>query len=342
MSNDYPGEFFLRPDALAVAEYLQSRNWLRAGETVQSVERAGEGNMNCVLRVRSTVGSSERSLILKQSRPWVEKYPSIAAPWERALWEARFYEVVATVPVVAGFLPALLGFDTGEYLLVLEDLGAAQDFSFLYAGGSLEEAVQRSLLDFLVALHSSFRSPELAGRFENRAMRRLNHEHIFALPLRAHNGLDLDAITRGLGALAEQLMGDRRYVEAVAALGEHYLAQEGDCLIHGDFFPGSWMKPGERIRVIDPEFCFYGLAEWDLGVMAAHLYLTGHSESRVAGLLAAYERQAPLDTRLAGQFAGVEIMRRLIGVAQLPLAADLGRKAEWLALSRSLVLENES
>jgi 5-methylthioribose kinase len=243
---------------------------------------------------------------------------------------------------VAGFLPRLLGFDTGEYLLVLEDLGAAQDFTFLYAGGVLEEAAQSSLVEFLVALHSSFRAPALAGRFENGAMRRLNHEHIFALPLRAQNGLDLDAITPGLGALAEELIRDRRYCEAVAALGERYLAKQGDCLLHGDFFPGSWMQSGERVYVIDPEFCFYGLAEWDLGVMAAHFYLSGHSESRVAGLLEAYERRAPLDARLAGQFAGAEIMRRLIGVAQLPLAADLGQKAEWLALSRRLVLGSVS
>ena len=42
--------------------------------------------------------------------------------------------------------------------------------------------------------------------------------------------------------------------------------------------------------------------------------------------------------RLALQFAGMEIMRRLIGVAQLPLAADLSRKEALLATSRDLVL----
>ena len=34
----------------------------------------------------------------------------------------------------------------------------------------------------------------------------------------------------------------------------------------------------------------------------------------------------------------MEIMRRLIGVAQLPLAADLSRKEALLATSRELVL----
>lgn len=45
-----------------------------------------------------------------------------------------------------------------------------------------------------------------------------------------------------------------------------------------------------------------------------------------------------MDDALARQFAGVEIMRRLIGVAQLPLVADLNQKEELLNLSRDLVL----
>ena len=47
--------------------------------------------MNCTLRVTTT----RRSFILKQARPWVEKYPQIAAPVERARVEAAFYAAVA-------------------------------------------------------------------------------------------------------------------------------------------------------------------------------------------------------------------------------------------------------
>jgi 5-methylthioribose kinase len=36
---------------------------------------------------------------------------------------------------------------------------------------------------------------------------------------------------------------------------------------------------GDEIKVIDPEFCFYGLREFDLGVLFAHMYLTQQKES---------------------------------------------------------------
>ena len=64
--------------------------------------------------------------------------------------------------------------------------------------------------------------------FANRAMRALNHEHMFLFPLRDGNGLDLDAITPGLADAARELAPIAPIVDAVAALGERYLADGGD------------------------------------------------------------------------------------------------------------------
>ncbi len=339
--NTYPGSFFLIPDVAAVACHLASRKWLMPNEVVETISRAGEGNMNCVLRVVT----SRRSFILKQSRPWVEKYPSVPAPWDRALIEARFYREVKPRQTVAKYLPKLLGLDSEERLLMLEDLGEAQDFTFLYSNGGerLEEAEFNGLIHFLGALHTSLRGPELAGAFSNIEMRRLNHEHVFALPLRKDNGLDLDAITPGLSALALRLQTDPEYCGEVRSLGERYLdISRGVCLIHGDFFPGSWLRARQSVYVIDPEFCFYGPPEWDLGVMAAHLYFARQSQSTIDRLFSRYAELAAVDRNLALQFAGVEVMRRLIGVAQLPVKFGLERKAELLRLSQDLVLEGSA
>src|SRR5207237_1305710 len=115
-------------------------------------------------------------------------------------------------------------------------------------------------------------------------------------------------VTPGLGDAAHRLKADVGYREEVLALGSLYL-NEGDCLLHGDFFPGSWLRSPEGIKVIDPEFCFFGPPEFDLGVMLAHLYLA-HQD---ASILKAYS--SAVDRELVVRFAGVEIMRRLIGVA---------------------------
>ena len=170
-------------------------------------------------------------------------------------------------------------------------------------------------------------------------MRQLNHEHIFAFPLRRDNGLSLDSITPGLARLAEQLQSNGDYLTAVAQLGSLYLnTLPGGCLLHGDYFPGSWMWAGEQFYVIDPEFCFYGPPEWDVGVMIAHFYLAGQPVKLIDSVTEQYRSLAPLEKKRMKQFAGVEIMRRLIGVAQLPLPYGLQRKRELLQMSVDLVL----
>ena len=332
-SESHPGVFFLDPeDAASLAQYLGATGRLATDEHVLDTAKAGEGNMNCVVRVRTSAG---RSFILKQARDWVEKYPRLAAPRDRALVEDGFYRLAAETPAVAGSLPRRLWFDVEARMLALEDLGEARDFFPLYEPGmTLELATLEVLVDFLSSLHAVV-LPRKVSRaddlFMNPEMRSLNHEHIFALPLRPGNGIDLDRITPGLAAAAARLQSDAAYGAAVARLGERYLADDGHTLLHGDFFPGSWLRTARgEVRVIDPEFCFRGDAEFDLGVLLAHLRLADQPGALRAAVVARY-RPAPganFSFALTEQFAGVEIMRRLIGVAQLPLGdtADLARK----------------
>ncbi len=339
-----PAGFYLDPaDLPGLRSYLRHMGWLGEGERLESADKAGEGNMNLTLRL----STSRRSFILKQSRPWVEKYPQIEAPENRALVEIAFYETAGLRPALRDAMPKLLGSDPDSRVVALEDLGAGRDFTDLYAGGCLSMEELDELVCYLVALHPPFDEEwgEAAEtnreRFTNRAMRALDHEHIFRLPLASDNGLDLNAFTPGLQAAAGPLKKDAAYVERVTQLGELYLA-DGESLVHGDYFPGSWLRTDEGLRIIDPEFCFLGTFAFDLGFMLGHLYLADQPASLRDRFLSRYREKASGvsdgQLALARQFAGVEIMRRLIGVAQLPLTCGLERKKELLDLSRELVL----
>ncbi len=331
----HPEAYFLDAgDFAGLANYLQMRGWLAPGETLRGAGKAGEGNMNYTLRV----STSARSFILKQARPWVEKYPHIAAPWERALIEGHFYEVIAEDAQLAAQMPQFLGLDVQSHILALEDLGEAQDFTTLYRGRELSDAQLDELADYLSRLHCVPGDAACKSAFANRAMRALNHLHIFDFPLQLENGFDLDAITPGLSEVARSLKLDEDYVSMVKDLGEIYL-RDGEALLHGDYFPGSWLQTAQGVRVIDPEFCFYGPPEFDLGVMIAHFHLAGQNVRLAHELLIRYNATGPLQQALIWQFAGVEIMRRLIGVAQLPVQLDLAAKSELLSFSHELVLQ---
>jgi 5-methylthioribose kinase len=315
-----------------VIAYLVARGLMAPEETPVGVTAAGEGNMNCTLRIITPC----RRLIVKQARPWVEKYDHIPAPWNRSHVEAAFYETVEAVSGVGDRMPRLLHVDADARVVVLDDLGDGGDLSSIYARTRLSDDDRDALVDYLVRLHRivvpAHRRPVLA----NRQMRALNHEHIFHFPLAESNGFALDGITPGLQHIADELKRDAPFVARVAALGSRYL-DDGETLVHGDYFPGSWVRTRGGVAVIDPEFCFLGCGEFDLGVMMAHLIMADDTTADTDVLERAAE-EGHADAALARQFAGVEIMRRLIGVAQLPLAVRLEKKRELLGRARRLVL----
>ena len=149
----------------------------------------------------------------------------------------------------------------------------------------------------------------------------------------AENGIDLEGITTGLSALHRLVTGDEARMARVRELGAAYLDARTGVLLHGDFYPGSWLRHRDGPKVIDPEFAFVGPPEFDVGVLLAHLVLTGHP----ARVPAAYRPPTGFDRGTANGFAGVEILRRLLGVAQLPLEADIQTKGRWIDQAAQLL-----
>ncbi len=96
------------------------------------------------------------------------------------------------------------------------------------------------------------------------------------------------------------------------------------------------MTEADNLYVIDPEFAFPGFAEFDLGVMAAHLIMATGKKGYLTQIYNRYQGVA--DKKLMGQVAGIEIVRRLTGLAQLPLERDLAEKRKLLKKARKLIL----
>lgn len=329
---DFP---WLAASAPASVENLLKRiNFLPPSGHVIACAKAGDGNMNLTLRVRVQDSGVERSIIVKQSRPWVEKYDFIAAPWDRAISELRFYERVKLFAGVAARMPMLLGEDRESRVLILEDLSPAHDLSNTYQTGTLDRPPLLELADYLRVLHNTTHGISDSS-FANREMRQLNHQHIYVIPLQDANGLELESIEPTLVPAARELREDCEYLALVAETGERYLS-DGPCLLHGDFFPGSWLAAAGGVRVIDPEFSFAGDPEFDVANALAHLRLAQLPYATAVDFLHAYQ-SSDLDMRWLARFAACEVMRRLIGYAQLPLLPG-GWRAELLRASRSAML----
>lgn len=316
--------------------YLQKQQWLGLDEEIVSLTKPGEGNMNYVLRVTT----EQRTFIVKQSRAYVEKYPQVAAPEKRVVTEGAFYKKISSEKTVQKFMPKLIGLDVANNVMVIEDLGNSNDFTFLYdEKHQLDELELIELTAYLNQLHHSFQKATIDDELENLELRRLNHEHIFQYPFMEENGFDLNSVQHGLQELALPYKNNAELKKQISTLGSLYLSK-GQYLLHGDYYPGSWLKTADGIKIIDPEFCYYGLREFDLGVVLAHLHLTAQDEHLLSFVIREYKDYNELNSAILNGFIGVEIMRRLIGLAQLPLQMDLTKKRQLLEFAKTLILNN--
>lgn len=299
-------------------------------EQILSVEKPGEGNMNVVLRIRTNT----RSFIVKQSRPFVQKYPQIIAPIERIDVEYQFYKTV-TNKAIEPHIPKILTYNADNYLLILEDLGDCKDMSYLYDERNISTSQLQQLLDIASQIHKSIpiQYPK------NMELRLLNHQHIFVLPFLNESDFSLNTIQEGLQELALTYRNDETLKKEISKVGEQYLSQ-GNILLHGDYYPGSWMTKGEHIYLIDPEFSFMGFAEFDIGVLAAHSIMITMNIDCLQTIKSRYP--GGLNELLLAQVAGIEMMRRLIGLAQLPLKRSLQEKKLLLEMARALILNKSS
>ncbi len=324
------GYFLTVEDPGTVEAYLLDRGYLIPGEAVVTVTKAGEGNMNATLRVATT----RRRFILKQSRPWVARFPELEAPVARVLIERDFHQAISGDRFLAAHMPEMLKVDAGNYVLLLEDLGPVGDMSTIYADDFAMSRFQLgTLLEFAGKLHWLQPTDFPA----NEALRALNHAHIFDLPLRPDNGFPLDAIHPGLATVALPYQHDVQLREAVAGLGRAYLAK-GSSLIHGDFYPGSFLEVDHGVFVIDAEFAHLGRPEFDIGVLMAHLLLSRAPEKRILQIDRDYPKPPGFDTGLTRKFCYVEIIRRLIGIAQLPVSLTLDERSRLLERARAGLL----
>lgn len=318
-------EILTADDPAGILNTLVSLGVCQSDESITGVSKAGEGNMNLVLRVET----DQQTLIVKQARPWVEKYPGIAASDERILSEIEFYRCISGASDVRAAMPSVLASAPQQRVMVMEDLGAASDYSSLYqakADAAEVNSVFQQAIEWVTRLHEL----ELTERHDIgcAGLLQLNHKHIFSVPLNDPPEIDLDQVCSGLTQASRSLCSDDSVENEMERLGEIYL-KGGGPLLHGDYYPGSWLKTEPGFRVIDPEFCFCGPREYDLGVLAAHWIFCGGaaSESTIDRVCA---DSTKISRPLLLGFAGAELIRRLIGVGQLPLDADLSRRAQWL------------
>jgi 5-methylthioribose kinase len=332
---------------------------------VRAVEEVGDGNLNRVFRVRGPAAS----IIVKQALPYLKvagrQWPLTR---ERARIEADAIAVHSRY--APGLLPRVEHFDAALSAIVLEDLDGFRSWRDILVEEQRTPGIAAQVGWYSAATLLSTGRPdercELRGRFGYSELCLVTEDLVFTAPF---TGAASNRYDDELTGLVRALRRDRALRMAVSGLLSDFRTRP-EALIHGDLHTGSVLVQGRQARVIDLEFAYFGPFGFDPGMLLANLALAhiGHaavgdleSGAAIAGYAREYWTALEAGCRQlwsadepschqfltsliadAARFAGVEMIRRIVGLAHvrdidsLPQPARL--QAQQHAVSRGRML----
>ncbi len=240
------------------------------------VAEVGDGNLNLVFIVDGPAGS----VIVKQALPYVRLVgDSWPLPLKRAWFE--YNALIRQEAVDPGIVPAMRHFDRDQALIVMErlsphiilrgqtmagrrvsGLGAVMGrFCARTAFRCSDLAMNPATKKADVALFAG--NVELCDITENLVFT----DPYFDAPMNRHTAPQLDGVVAELRADAALKVAAQHLKRAFTARAE--------TLCHGDLHAGSIMVTDDKVRVIDPEFAFYGPMGFDIGMLVGN-YLMAH------------------------------------------------------------------
>ena len=348
--SDYSAFFLMKPED--VKRYaVDVLHFFQPDEETDCVE-IGDGNINYVFQVRSR--RDGRSVIVKQADKLLR---SSGRPLDLYRNKIEAETLMLEARLAPKFIPEVYHYDETMAALSMEDISAYKN---LRTDLVMDRQEKKKQVKF-------FTNPELCDITEDLVLT----EPYLAQPMNPRNK---NIVTPGNeDFVREHLYEDEALHAEVAALRNGFM-NNAQALIHGDLHSGSIFANEQGIKVIDPEFAFYGPMGYDIGNVIGNLffawankaYTGGSAETQAAleqtiretcdktaeKLAAEYDklvtfplyrapafRKAYLDGVMADSYgyAGTEIIRRVVGDSKVMEVTSVTDPAQRLPMERALI-----
>ena len=332
-------------DLATLPDYLRQRRAeirMFESETDLRIEEIGDGNLNTVYRV-SDAARPERSVVLKHAPPYIKILgPEYPLSIERLTYESRALDVYNQF--ARGTVPELYYFDAETAVIAMEDLRDAQVLRADLIAGRVDTGIAERIGRFMGTVHSRTYVENLDStavqhyrqQFANTTMQSITADYVFTFPYTEH---ETNFWTPGLEPDVQRLKADTDFLRQVAYLKQIFLTAQ-QAVTHGDLHTGSVLVQNNTAKVIDAEFAFYGPVGFDLGLFWANYLLSYFSHQDTLDVQSALKTAIAktwhtytlefrtVDATLKEQtlqqifheavgFAGLEMLRRLIGAAHV-------------------------
>ena len=266
----YQEHFLL--DCDEVISYVKEKNLFSENDDL-TVKEIGDGNINYIFKVENKIDG--KSIVLKQADKLLR---SSGRPLDltRSKIEANILRIENDL--APHFVPEIYFYDEIMCVLAMEDISEYKNLrTDLIAGkifpnfaDNISEFLSRTLLLTTDLFMNKFEKKKNVKEFINPELCDISECLVFTEPY--DNNRNRNIITAGNEEFVENTLYKNEDLHfAILKLREKFM-NYSQSLIHGDLHSGSIFINEKGIKIIDPEFSFYGPMAYDIGNVIGNLY----------------------------------------------------------------------
>ena len=336
----------------------------------------GDGNINYVFRVWSE--KDGRSVIVKQADKYLR---SSGRPLDirRNKIEAGILKLEGKL--APGFVPEVYYYDEIMAATSMEDVSAYGNLRKELAAGRVYPHLTENISEFMAdtllpttdVVMDRAEKKEKVGEFINPELCDITEDLVLTEPYNDYKGRNI--ITPGMEDFVKKNLYDNCDLQAEVAFLRDRFMNYAQALLHGDLHSGSIFANEAGIKVLDPEFAFYGPMGYDIGNVIGNFFFSladwcfvkDHNERVITDLKTAIEniydltrskleekfdesvtlslyrtdkfKKTYIDDIMADSlgYAGTEIIRRTVGDSKVSEISSVKDLSRRIPMEKALI-----
>lgn len=249
-------------------DYFNKNASLRAKEI-------GDGNINYVFRVWDE--STGKSLVIKQADKKLKSSGRLLGVYRNKI-EVEILKMQNDF--APGKVPQIYDYNEVMCALTMEDISAFQNLRIALLEGKTFENFSQEITDFMVQvllsttdlLMDRHKKKELVKKFTNVELCDISEDLVFTEPY--YNYKNRNIITAGNENFVDAVLYHDEHLKKEVGVLRNTFMNVSQALIHGDLHSGSIFINETGIKIIDPEFAFYGPIGYDVGNVIGNLFFS--------------------------------------------------------------------
>lgn len=256
-----------------VISYIKERTDVFDKKSILDVDEIGDGNINYVYRVYDK--NTGKSIVVKQSDELL-RTSSRPLDMDRNRIEAEV--LIKQWELSGGMTPKVYKYDPKMNCIIMEDISNYKNLRISLLDNKtfpkFKEQISKFMVDTLLSttdlVLDSKEKKDNVARFINKDLCEISEDLVFTEPYNNYKNRNI-VLDENRIFVEENIYEDKKLKIEAAKLKNRF-KNYPQALIHGDLHTGSIFINEDSIKVIDPEFAFYGPIGYDVGNVMGNLF----------------------------------------------------------------------